>query len=213
MLAALSAALMSAAPLVAENSAPAKSPVENKTEKQEKKRESRNKNLSIVIDRSASLGVRSFESGKERAIKTVEALDAADFVSLVAFGEQVEVLASSRLATEEVKKDVIEKIKSVKMDKKAAMFAGISKSADELRKNLDKKYENKIEVFSSQDRGMNIVGPSSDDELSRLVNSLKKEKIKVAGTLRFKKARDARRNVKDSASAKTPAKKLPTPQK
>jgi Ca-activated chloride channel family protein len=166
-----------------------------------KERKVRNRNLSIVIDRSASLGARVFEKSKERAIETVNSLTANDFISLVAFGEQVEVLASSRLATDEVKKDVVEKIKTIKLDNKAAMFAGLAKGADELRKNLDKKYENKIEVFSSHDR-KNAVGPSTDDELTRLIDSFGKEKIKVAGVARNGNPRGVRRATGGQGKAK-----------
>jgi Ca-activated chloride channel family protein len=196
----VTAAVAAMPPLFAEEVAPV-AKVESKAvidsslkeePKKEKVRKARNRNLSIVIDRSASLGSGVFDKSKEKAIKSVEELSANDFISLVAFGEQVEVLSASRLATDEVKKDVIEKIKSVKQDKKAAMFAGIAKGADELRKNLDKGYENKIELFSSHER-KNKIGPSTDEELSHLVESLSKEKIKVAGMARGGNGRGPRR--------------------
>lgn len=191
LLAVAVAAATSITPVFAEDAKPAQAPAEQpvatasagEATKTPKARKPRKRNLSIAIDRSASLGLRVFESGKERAVKMVESLTADDFVSLVAFGEQVELLAAARLATDEVKKDVIEKIKAVKQDKKAAMFAGVAKSADELRKNLDKKYDNKIEIFSAPHQ-RNLVGPSSGDEFERLIDSLGKEKIKVGGAVR-----------------------------
>lgn len=201
LLAAAVAAATSITPVFAEDAKPTSAPAEQpaaaaasagEAAKTPKARKPRKRNLSIAIDRSASLGLRVFETGKERAVKMVESLTADDFVSLVAFGEQVELLAAARLATEEVKKDVIEKIKAVKQDKKAAMFAGVAKSADELRKNLDKKYDNKIEIFSAPHQ-RNLVGPSSGDEFERLIDSLGKEKIKVGGAVRKGRAPGMRR--------------------
>lgn len=156
------------------------SPEKGKNKKSRVKGESRKRNLAIVIDRSAGVNARRFEQIKTRAKERIEKLTAEEIVSLVAFGEQVEVLAPARMVNEDVKKDLIEKINSLKKDKSAATFAGVSKGADEIRKNVDKKLDNRIVVFSANN-AEDVVGPSGEDTFERLEAALKKEQISIVG--------------------------------
>ena len=151
-----------------------------KNKKVRAKGESRKRNLAIVIDRSSGVNARRFQQIKTRAKERIEKLTAEEIVSLVAFGEQVEVLAPARMVTEEVKKELIEKIDALKKDKSAATFAGVSKGADEIRKNTDKKLDNRIVVFSASN-AEDVVGPSSEDTFERLEAALKKEQISIVG--------------------------------
>ena len=198
VLAAFAAASMSAMPLVAETgkavSSAEKQSVSGSSAMREKKGKVRNRdrrNVAIAVDFSASIGERLFENLKDRAIKNVESLADNDFVSLVSFGERVEVLCSARPATDETKKEVAGKIKALKRDSKSALFAGISKGAGELRKNAGDGIESKIEIYSCGNM-KTAIGPSGDEELARLAGSLAKEKIKVSGAIRKGKQQGAR---------------------
>jgi Ca-activated chloride channel family protein len=131
-------------------------------------------NVAIVLDRSGSMSGEKIAKVKEAALMALEKLGPRDIVSVVAYNHLVEVLLPATKATD--KGAIREAIGRLHADGNTALFAGVSKGADELRKFLDKRRANRIILLSD---GLANVGPSSTAELGELGASLIKEGISV----------------------------------
>ena len=75
------------------------------------------------------------------------------------------------------KEAVVQQIRRIEAGGSTALFAGVSKGADELRKFLDKNRVNRVILLSD---GLANVGPQSPSELGSLGASLMKEGISVS---------------------------------
>jgi len=104
----------------------------------------------------------------------ISKLSSKDIVSVVAYNHTVSVLLPATRATDTAA--IRSAIDQLTADGSTALFAGVSKGADELRKFLDKKRANRIILLSD---GLANVGPSTPAELGELGSSLIKEGISV----------------------------------
>lgn len=132
------------------------------------------KNVALVLDASAG-EADAFARRREAVVKAVEQLDDADFVSVVVFADRPAVLVSARPAGD--KAAIVAVVRALEAKGEQALFAGLSKGADEVRRNAQPGFENGIVLFS--DGGTGTVGPSGGDVVARLVASLQKERIHV----------------------------------
>lgn len=131
-------------------------------------------NVAIVIDKSGSMGGDKIRHAKEAAKQALDRLGPGDTVSVVAFSDKVRVVApASSLSEREAVKAAIDQISA---DGSTALFAGVSKGSEELRKNKQPNQVNRIVLLSD---GMANVGPASPQELGRLGTALSKEGITV----------------------------------
>jgi Ca-activated chloride channel family protein len=131
-------------------------------------------NVTLVLDRSGSMEGDKLKHAKEAAISAIDRLSANDIVSIVAFDSVVEVLVpATKLTDKRAVHAAIEKIKSAGS---TALFAGVSKGAEEIRKFHDRNRVNRVILLTD---GQANVGPSSPSELGALGASLRKEGISV----------------------------------
>lgn len=131
-------------------------------------------NVAIVIDKSGSMAGNKISHAKEAAKQALDRLGSADTVSVIAFSDKVEVIApASSLSERDAVKAAIDRISS---DGSTALFAGVSKGSEELRKNKKPNQVNRIVLLSD---GIANIGPSSPQELGRLGAALSKEGITV----------------------------------
>ena len=131
-------------------------------------------NVAIVVDRSGSMSGAKIQKAKEAALMAISKLSSKDIVSVVAYNHTVSVLLPATRATDTAA--IRSAIDQLTADGSTALFAGVSKGADELRKFLDKKRANRIILLSD---GLANVGPSTPAELGELGSSLIKEGISV----------------------------------
>jgi Ca-activated chloride channel family protein len=96
-------------------------------------------------------------------------------MSVVTYDNKVKVLVPATKLTD--KNLVSNKIKKISAGGSTALFAGVSKGADEVRKFLTKNRVNRVILLSD---GVANVGPSSPRELANLGKSLAKEGISVS---------------------------------
>jgi len=131
-------------------------------------------NVAVVIDKSGSMSGEKIQKAKEAALMAIGKLSAKDIVSVVAYNHTVEVLLpATKVADKAAIRAAIQKLSA---GGNTALFAGVSKGADELRKFLDKDRANRIILLSD---GLANVGPSSPAQLGELGLSLIKEGISV----------------------------------
>ncbi len=132
-------------------------------------------NLSIVLDRSGSMGGAKIEHARQAAIEAVRLLRPDDIVSLVTYDSQIEtVIPPQRIRNIEWMEEQIRRIQPRGM---TALFGGVSQGAAELRKHLDGRYTHRMILLSD---GIANVGPSQPADLGRLGASLLKEGIQVS---------------------------------
>ena len=142
--------------------------------KMEKATERSAVNVAIVIDRSGSMQGDKIAKAREAAIMALKRLDEKDIVSIVTYDTTVNVLVPATKMTN--RDDVISKIKQIKTGGSTALFAGVSKAAEEVRKFFDKNKVNRIILISD---GLANIGPSSPAQLGELGLSLGREGIPV----------------------------------
>lgn len=131
-------------------------------------------NLAIVLDRSSSMSGEKIARAKEAAIMAVDRLRDDDIVSVVSYDSVVEVLVPATRASE--REMIRAKIRGLDARGMTALFAGVSKGAQEIRKFLADDRVNRIVLLSD---GQANVGPSSPNELGHLGITLAKEGISV----------------------------------
>jgi Ca-activated chloride channel homolog len=131
-------------------------------------------NLSIVLDRSGSMAGDKIVKAKEAAVEAVKRLTSKDVFSLVVYDHTIQTL----IPAEHVKDvDVIcAKTMSIEPGGRTALFGGLTRGAEEIRKSIEDKYVHRVILLSD---GLANVGPSSPEELGRLGAALLKEGISV----------------------------------
>ncbi|MBR6732761.1 MAG: VWA domain-containing protein [Kiritimatiellae bacterium] len=137
-------------------------------------------NLAIVIDCSAR-AERRFEFLRRVAVESLRRLADTDIVSVVVYNDHASVLVPAQEAKNRA--EIMENIQELKPRGDAALFAGISAAAEELRKNKDGKFTNRIFVLNAS---LGNVGPHSEGEMWDFADALAKENMRVffAGMMR-----------------------------
>ena len=129
--------------------------------------------LAIVIDCS-SQSKRTFERSLRQATRAIERLTEKDTVSIVVFDDAAELLLPATSAAD--KALILEKLKELKPKGKRALFAGIAKGAEEVRRNKSAEQAKRVLLLSGNGSAAPI-GPSSPEDVRTLTESLAKEKI------------------------------------
>ncbi|MCA9544366.1 MAG: VWA domain-containing protein [Myxococcales bacterium] len=131
-------------------------------------------NVALVLDKSGSMSGEKIMRAKEAARRAVDQLAADDIVSIIAYDSTVRVLVPATKASD--KEAIRDGIDRITPGGNTALFAGVSKGADELRKFLDKERVNRVVLLSD---GLANVGPQSPGELERLGSRLAREGMSV----------------------------------
>ncbi len=131
-------------------------------------------NVAIVLDRSGSMGGAKLENAKQAAKEALARLGGDDVVSIITFESEVQVIVPATKLNDRDR--VMRAIDDIRAGGSTAIFAGVSKGAEELRKFKDPKQISRMVLLSD---GLANVGPASPEELGRLGASLAKEGITV----------------------------------
>jgi Ca-activated chloride channel family protein len=132
-------------------------------------------NLSLVIDRSGSMGGDKIARAREAALELVRRLGPDDIISIIAYDTRVETLVPAQRV--EHAHHLEAAIRGIEAGGNTALYGGVTRGAAEVRRYLeDSRYVNRVILLSD---GLANVGPSSPEELGRLGHSLMKEGISV----------------------------------
>ena len=131
-------------------------------------------NVSIVFDKSGSMGGDKIVQARRAAKMAIDRLNANDIVSVVLYDSTVKILVPATKVSD--KETIFAQIDRISAGGSTALFAGMSKGADEVRKFIDKERLNRIFLISD---GQANVGPKTPQELGELGLSLAKEGISV----------------------------------
>ena len=134
-------------------------------------------NIAIVIDKSGSMSGEKIAKAREAAIMAISRLRSDDIISVVTYDSTVNVLVPATKATD--KESIFQRIRRVNSGGSTALFAGVSKGAEELRKFLVDSRVQRVNRMVLLSDGLANVGPQSPDELGSLGSSLIKDGISV----------------------------------
>ena len=129
--------------------------------------------LALVIDCSAQ-NRRAFERSIRQATRLVERLTEKDTVSIVVFDDAAELLLPATPVTD--KAAILAKLQGLKPRGMKALFAGIAKGAEEVRRNKSEEQAKRVLLLVGNGTGKQI-GPGDENELETLKKSLGKENI------------------------------------
>lgn len=132
-------------------------------------------NVAIVLDKSGSMSGEKIERAKEAALAALERLGSHDIVSVVVYDTNVSVIVPATKLTD--RRAVRAAISDITAGGTTALFAGVSKGAEEIRKFMDRERVNRVILLSD---GQANVGPSSPSALGELGHSLRREGISVS---------------------------------
>jgi Ca-activated chloride channel homolog len=131
-------------------------------------------NLSVVLDKSGSMGGEKIRQAKAAAIEAVKRLGSSDIFSLVVYDSNVHTIIPAQNVRDINR--IIAKIKRINAAGSTALFGGVSQAASEIRKYIGSEHVHRIILLSD---GLANVGPGSPAELGRLGAALIKENISV----------------------------------
>lgn len=114
-------------------------------------------NVSLVIDRSGSMSGDRIQKAKEAAIEFVSRLREKDFLSIVLFDDQIEVLIPAQKVINKGK--IIDKIRSIEVRGSTDLNGGILKGYSEVFKHYKKEQNNKVIVLTDAITNTGIVDP------------------------------------------------------
>jgi Ca-activated chloride channel family protein len=131
-------------------------------------------NVAIVLDKSGSMQGEKIAKAREAALMAVERLDKDDVFSFVTYDSRVRVVVPATRISDRT--SIRRAINSIRASGNTALFAGVSKGAQEVRKFLDTNRVNRVILLSD---GLANVGLSSPSDLGQLGAALSKEGISV----------------------------------
>lgn len=132
-------------------------------------------NVSIVLDRSGSMDGEKLARAKEAAQLAVDMLEDRDIVSIVTYDDTVSVLVPATRVSE--RSYIKRRIESITAGGSTALFAGVSKGADEVSRFFERNKVNRVILLSD---GLANIGPDSPMALGSLGESLKRIGISVS---------------------------------
>jgi len=131
-------------------------------------------NIAIVLDKSGSMSGLKMMRAKQAAIMAVNRLGRRDIVSVIAYSGHVEIIQSATRAAD--KELITESIRRIHASGSTALFAGVTRGANELRKYLRRNQINRVILLSD---GQANVGPRTPYELGQLGSQLSELGISV----------------------------------
>lgn len=132
-------------------------------------------NLAIVLDRSSSMQGDRIVKAREAACEAINRLEARDVVSVVVYDNTAETIIPAQHVTE--KPALMAKIRAIEPRGCTALFAGVAKGAEELKKFRGACEISRVLLLSD---GQANVGPSSAEELGRYGALLMKDGVAVS---------------------------------
>ena len=132
-------------------------------------------NVAVVIDKSGSMSGQKIARAREAAIAAIDRLGSNDIVSVVTYDTDVRVVVPATKVSD--KHIIFNKIRSISAGGSTALYAGVVKGAEEIRKFLNENRVNRLILLSD---GLANVGPQRPDDLGRLGTELIHDGISVS---------------------------------
>ncbi len=132
-------------------------------------------NVALVLDKSGSMGGEKIRRARDAAKMAIERLSKDDIVSVVTYDSTVRVVVPATKVAD--KEEIFRLIDGISADGNTALFGGVSKGANEVRKFLAEGQVSRVVLVSD---GLANVGPDTPGALGELGAALRKEGISVS---------------------------------
>ena len=103
-------------------------------------------NLSVVLDKSGSMGGEKIKQAKAAAIEAVKRLGVSDVFSLVVYDSNVHTIIPAQSVRNI--NQIISKIQRISAAGSTALFGGVSQAASEIRKYIGSEHVHRIILLS-----------------------------------------------------------------
>lgn len=128
-------------------------------------------NLALVIDRSGSMEGSKLEKAREATVECLRNLTPTDRAAVVAYDDEVRVVAPSRMMTADVKNRLISEVQAIRSGGSTNLAGGWLTGAQEVANNQrGASYLSRVILLSD---GLANVGITSPDELARHATELR----------------------------------------
>ena len=134
-------------------------------------------NLSLVLDRSGSMGGQKIEQAIQAAEVAVGRLGPRDRVSIIIYDDKVDTLVPSQLASRENIAEIKRRLRGVTARGNTAIYAGLNQAAAELRRYSDAGYIQRMILLSD---GLANHGPSKVADFRSLGRALAGEDMVIS---------------------------------
>ncbi len=131
-------------------------------------------NVALVLDRSGSMSGARIRAAKDAAREAISRLSSDDYVSLVAYNHNVNVLRAAGRLGSHSNLDAI--ISDLTANGTTALYAGVRTGADQVKRFQARDRVNRVILMSD---GLANVGPSTPRELAELGRKLGSKGITV----------------------------------
>lgn len=131
-------------------------------------------NCAIVIDKSGSMSGQKIWQAKNAAVLALDLMNNEDIVSVVVYDTEVNVILPATKLTN--KKGIINKIQQINAGGSTAIYGGVRKGEDEIKKFISDNKVNRVVLLSD---GLANVGPSYPEDFAELGSVLIKDGISV----------------------------------
>ena len=132
-------------------------------------------NLAIVLDRSGSMSGGKLEQAKQAAALLVDELDKDDFLSIVLYESEVQVVRSAARVGDQ-HREIKRLIERIETGGSTALYGGVEEGSRQLREFLGKERINRVMLLSD---GIANVGPSDNREIAALGTRISREGMSV----------------------------------
>jgi Ca-activated chloride channel family protein len=134
-------------------------------------------NLALVLDRSGSMAGAKLEKARQAACVAIDQLGPDDFVSLIVYDNNAEVLVPSQKLDSRDRDAIKRRIERIQPGGGTAIYSGVQLGAQQLRKHLDRERVNRVILLSD---GIANVGPSRTSDLTDLGRHLRQDGMSVS---------------------------------
>lgn len=131
-------------------------------------------NLSLIVDRSGSMGGNKLEYVKEAAIHVIRLLSAEDRISVITYDDEVNVVAPSQALTQNARQDLIAKIRAIRTGGMTNLSTGWFTGCEQIANFMNSDYLNRALLLTD---GLANQGVTDQEELVMHAKQFRKRGI------------------------------------
>ena len=131
-------------------------------------------NLSLIIDRSGSMGDNKLEYVKEAAIHVIRLLSPEDRLSVITYDDEVKVVAPNQALSQNVRQDLIAKIRAIRTGGMTNLSGGWFTGCEQVANFMNSDYLNRALLLTD---GLANQGVTDQEELVMHAKQFRKRGI------------------------------------